>query len=210
MINRIIAIICCIPLALSIPIDPLIHKFESEIKQKKLEVPKIENSLDKVLKAKYERERLERLEFEKLWLEHKMKLFEIEHRKLQEREDEEQEIKKQNTYENKTRNTINNLSGREATFNITFYDACYSCTQNTSNPGLTASGKMAQQGITVAAPKNLPFGTKIQIGNNTFEVMDRGSAIVNFNGMIHIDVYVNTHEQALRLGRKIVKGRILS
>ena len=214
--KRNIAVICGIGvlLVLAIPRPDTIKTDMATVTYKTLEHPKIESTYEKY--KKYIDYRNERDEY--LLKQEKIKLIEEEAKRISDIEkakEQENKLKEDIKLKTKAKNEGNksksrNLQGREAIFNLTFYDACYSCTQNSSNPGLTASGKYAKQGITVAAPKDIAFGTNIKIGNNTYEVQDRGEAIVNSNGMIHLDVYVNTHEQALKLGRKIVKGHILN
>lgn len=74
----------------------------------------------------------------------------------------------------------------------------------------TASGKIAQKGLTVAAAKNYKFGTKFKIpelkkvfGNSEFVVQDRGPAVcrrVASGGKTPvIDVYVGSHAEVNRL-----------
>ena len=88
------------------------------------------------------------------------------------------------------------------TYVITAYCACYDCCNK--NPtdkgyGITASGVKAQQGVTVAMDKSIPFGTKIYIdGVGERIVQDRGGAI---NGN-RIDLYFNDHQSALNFGRQ--------
>jgi len=83
------------------------------------------------------------------------------------------------------------------TFKVTHYCACTICTWGT---GITASGKQVAEGMIAADWRVLPKGTKVYIkrGDSLVEkvVEDRGGAI---NGNI-IDVYIPSHEQALRMG----------
>ena len=82
-------------------------------------------------------------------------------------------------------------------FKVTHYCACTICTWGS---GITASGKPVAEGMIAADWGVLPKGTKVYIkrGDSLVEkvVEDRGGAI---NGNI-IDVYVPSHEQALRMG----------
>lgn len=66
--------------------------------------------------------------------------------------------------------------------------------------GVTASGYVIQPGDKIcAAPKNIPFGTIINIpGYGRAVVKDRGGAI-NCN---EIDVYFDEHQTALQWGRQ--------
>jgi 3D (Asp-Asp-Asp) domain-containing protein len=77
--------------------------------------------------------------------------------------------------------------------------------------GQTASGTMARANHTLAAPKGFEFGTKIYIdfhGHNVLlgVVEDRGGAIHDKDGIIRIDIYFDSHEEALKFGRQ--KGKI--
>lgn len=71
----------------------------------------------------------------------------------------------------------------------------------------TASGAIAQEGVTIAADWSLyPPGTVLYIeGIGERTVQDRGGAI---NGQ-KIDIYFESHEDALQFGRQDVKIRIV-
>jgi len=76
--------------------------------------------------------------------------------------------------------------------------------------GQTASGKIARKNHTLAAPKQIPFNSKIYIDVNgeivcLGTVEDRGGAINIKDGIIRIDVYFDNHREALIFGRKKVK-----
>jgi 3D (Asp-Asp-Asp) domain-containing protein len=61
-------------------------------------------------------------------------------------------------------------------YKITGYDICPSCCGNTK--GITASGTTATVGRTCAAPKDIPFGTRLWIeGIGERIVEDRGGAV---------------------------------
>lgn len=94
--------------------------------------------------------------------------------------------------------------------NISAYCPCLICCGKTN--GITASGVKATQYCTIAAPKSIPFGTKVYIpyfknapNKGIFIVQDRGGAI----GSNRIDVFFNTHQQALNFGRKNLEIYIL-
>ena len=74
---------------------------------------------------------------------------------------------------------------------ITYYCACAICCGKET--GITASGNPVQEGVTIAAPKEFAFGTKLIFDDHTYTVQDRGGAIKGK----HIDVYVATHSSAL-------------
>lgn len=82
-------------------------------------------------------------------------------------------------------------------FTITYYCACTKCCGPNAK-GITASGTHVQAGRTIAASSKYPFGTQMKIFDHIYTVEDRGGAI---NGN-KIDIYVDSHSEALRLGRQ--------
>ena len=92
----------------------------------------------------------------------------------------------------------NNSSGSTVKiYKVTAYCPCSKCCGKYAN-GYTSSGTKATPGRTVAAPSNMSFGTKLNINGKTYVVEDRGGAIKGNR----IDVYVNTHSEALAWGVK--------
>lgn len=98
-------------------------------------------------------------------------------------------------------------------FEVSFYDSCYDCTQNGN--GQTASGEFAKEGITIATPKDVPFGSKVHIeGTGDYIVQDRGGYIEytydsEGNLVMRVDVYVDSHSKALELGRYYAEGYVI-
>lgn len=87
---------------------------------------------------------------------------------------------------------------------VTAYCPCRKCCGKTD--GITASGVKAKQGVTVAADTRLfPFGTKLEIDGKIYIVQDRGGAIKGN----YIDLFFNTHQQALNFGRQTKEVTIL-
>jgi len=85
-------------------------------------------------------------------------------------------------------------------YRVTFYCACMECCGKTN--AITASGEKATAGVTVAASSTIPFGTRLWIeGYGERVVQDRGGAI----GMNRLDVYVNTHAEALSHGSRMIR-----
>lgn len=93
------------------------------------------------------------------------------------------------------------------TFKLTAYCPCTKCCgkwgenrpkdENGKPIVYTASGKIAEQGITIAADKSLlPFGTKVYINGHEYEVQDVGGSIKENR----IDVYFEDHQEALIFG----------
>ena len=78
-----------------------------------------------------------------------------------------------------------------------------------SKKSLTAMQTETRLGV-IAAPSNIPFGSKIYIpalknykADGIFKVEDRGGAIkVKKDGTYVIDVWVPTYEEAIKFGRK--------
>lgn len=92
-------------------------------------------------------------------------------------------------------------------FTITYYCACRMCCgKEESNPnyGITATGTLATEGRTVAVdPSVIPYGTEIRIiypdgEQRTYISEDCGGAIKGNR----IDVFMETHEKALKAGIK--------
>mgnify|MGYP001074600999 CR=1 FL=1 len=92
-------------------------------------------------------------------------------------------------------------------FEATAYCACPKCCGKWAD-GITASGTKATAKRTIAVDSKLiPLGSKIEIeGLGTYIAEDTGSAI---KGKI-IDIYFDTHEEALKFGRQKVNIRIIS
>jgi len=75
------------------------------------------------------------------------------------------------------------------------------------DPRITASGAPVVPGVTVAAGKELPFGTELYIkGIGKRIVQDGGGAI----GRGYIDIAVKTQAEAIRFGRRHVLVKILN
>ncbi len=73
------------------------------------------------------------------------------------------------------------------------------------DPNITASGEQVVPGVTVAAGKEIPFGTRLYIeGLGWREVQDRGGMI----GSRSLDVAFSSKGEALRFGRKTLKVMI--
>lgn len=88
-------------------------------------------------------------------------------------------------------------SGTVKVYKVTAYCPCSKCCGSHAN-GITASGTKATAGRTIAAPSNFTFGTKLVINGKEYIVEDRGGAIKGNR----IDMYVDTHAQALAWGVK--------
>src|SRR4051812_6219973 len=80
-------------------------------------------------------------------------------------------------------------------YTVTAYCHCSTCCGRPGKP--TANGSMPTAGVTVAAPRSIPFGTRLRIeGLGERIVQDR--AAKKFND--RIDVFMESHEAALKFG----------
>ncbi len=82
-------------------------------------------------------------------------------------------------------------------FVVTAYCACTKCCGPNAR-GITASGKAPVANHTIAADKMFAFGTQLVVGNQVYTVEDRGGGIKGYR----IDIYFNTHQEALNFGRR--------
>lgn len=81
-------------------------------------------------------------------------------------------------------------------FEITYYCSCEQCCGKSD--GITASGAPAIAGETIAVdPDVIPLGTEVVIDGETYIAEDTG-AVIEGN---RIDIYCDSHEEALELGR---------
>lgn len=85
-------------------------------------------------------------------------------------------------------------------FKLTAYCSCEKCCGKSVNDpyyGITASGTIATAGRTVAVdPTVIPIGSEVVINDHTYIAEDVGGAIKENR----IDVYFNSHEEALEFG----------
>ena len=86
-------------------------------------------------------------------------------------------------------------------FVITHYCNCSICCGRWAS-GKTASGTKPKAGKTIAADTSvIPLGTKVKIGKNNYITEDTGGAIKGKR----IDIYCNSHAEALKKGIKTKK-----
>lgn len=97
--------------------------------------------------------------------------------------------------------TTTAISGK---YKVTAYCSCIKCCGKTN--GITASGVKATANHTVAAPSTFAFGTELVIGGKTYTVEDRGGAIQGNR----IDVYMNSHAEALAWGVRYLNVEIVN
>ena len=85
----------------------------------------------------------------------------------------------------------------EVTATLTAYCPCVKCCGKSD--GITASGTQATAGRTVAVDTRLiPYGTEISIDGKTYIAEDCGGKVKGYT----IDVFFNSHEEALNFGRQ--------
>lgn len=102
--------------------------------------------------------------------------------------------------------TIISTNVEKPTFTLTYYCSCEKCcgkwatTRPQGEPVRGCGGEVLIPGYSVSADLSLyPLGTKFygKDGQLLYEVMDKGGAVKGD----HLDVYMATHEEALRGGR---------
>lgn len=92
------------------------------------------------------------------------------------------------------------------TFTTTAYCPCSKCCGPYAN-GITASGKTAKSKHTIAVDPNvIPLGSKVMINNQIYYAEDTGGAIKDTK----IDIYFDTHQEALDYGKKDVTVYLLT
>ena len=88
---------------------------------------------------------------------------------------------------------------------VTAYCACTKCCGGMGGTGITASGKPARQGVTVAASRKIPMGTRLRIeGVGVRVVQDRLAPRYDDR----VDVFFARHEDAVRFGKKTLAVRV--
>lgn len=88
---------------------------------------------------------------------------------------------------------------------ITAYCSCAKCCGKSD--GITATGTKATEGRTIAVdPNKIPYGTKVVIDGQTYIAEDCGGAIKGNR----IDLYFDSHQDALNFGRQTKEVTILN
>ena len=132
-----------------------------------------------------------------------------EERKLVQEEITEEEIE---TFENEEiieEDVLEEINKQWVTFELSAYCPCEYCCDTYT--GITASGLNVEVGM-CAAPDNIPFDSICVIPELDMElnVQDRGGYIINtYDGLVRLDVYCNSHEEALEFGRRVVEGYVI-
>ena len=167
-------------------------KFKGELTSEKIEFKQktMKNIFDDIDKFKHEQE---------------LKRKQEEERKRRELENKWKELERRRSEEQKK---------RYIKVEVSAYCSCSICCDEYAylNPGITASGTRAKWG-TVAAPKELKFGTKIKIngfGDKIFTVEDRGGYIRKVGNIYRIDIWMSNHSKATSYGRRVVNAEIIN
>lgn len=172
-------------------------EYASDIEIPSQNIPIPEDILNKMIKRQQEKLEKERLEAERKKAEEQKKI----------EEEKKLEIAKQQTITKTTSRSSSETRSSNSdyiAFTATGYCPCSKCCGKST--GITASGAKAQAGVTVAMPSSYAFGTKVEIkGMGTYTVQDRGGAI---NGN-KIDIFFNTHQEALNFGRRTVYLKVI-
>lgn len=85
---------------------------------------------------------------------------------------------------------------------LTAYCSCVECCGKSD--GITATGTIAQEGVTIAVdPDVIPLGSWVEINGHQYHAEDIGGAI---NGA-HIDIYFDSHDAAWDFGHRYADVR---
>ncbi len=91
-------------------------------------------------------------------------------------------------------------------FTVTAYCSCVKCCGKWAKYNKTADNHTPKQGITCAAARNIPFGTKLFIeGVGERIVQDRLAKKYD----ARIDIYFTNHGEALQFGKKQLKVKVV-
>jgi len=102
--------------------------------------------------------------------------------------------------------TSNVSTSNSSIFNLTAYCPCKICCGEYAN-GITATGTVATANRTIAVDPNvIPYGTHVLINGVEYVAEDCGGAIQGNR----IDVYFDTHQEALNFGRQTAEVTILN
>ena len=133
----------------------------------------------------------------------------IEERKLVQEEITEKEIE---TFENEEiieEDVPEEINKQWVTFELSAYCPCEYCCDTYT--GITASDLNVEVGM-CATPDNIPFDSICVIPELGMElnVQDRGGYIMNtYDGLVRLDVYFNSREEALEFGRRVIEGYVI-
>ena len=87
---------------------------------------------------------------------------------------------------------------------VTAYCACTTCCGDQA-ASITASGVKPISGVTIAASRTLPIGTKVIINNHTYVVQDRLARRYDSR----FDIYFDSHQDAKKFGKQTLNVKII-
>lgn len=91
------------------------------------------------------------------------------------------------------------------TFKVTAYCPCSKCCGK--EDGITATGTVATAGRTIAVdPTVIPYGSKVILDGVTYVAEDTGGSIKGNK----IDMFFDTHQEALEWGVKYIEGVVIN
>ena len=91
------------------------------------------------------------------------------------------------------------------TYTVTAYCGCEKCCGKWSKAHKTADGHTPVEGVTCAASRSIPFGTKLMINGHVYTVQDRLATKYDSR----IDIYFDSHTNALKWGKKKMEVKIV-
>lgn len=203
------------PSPIQISIDDMIKQYDLELKEQRTsfymdaetaEVARVEEEEKRRIAKEEEDRRLAKEEERRVAREKEEAIRVAEEKKAKEQLKEKEQIvaKADTSTQSPTRGGTSR--GRNlGTFQSTAYCACSICT-GSGGVGKTASGTQVQAGRTIAVDPNvIPLGTRVSVDGKIYVAEDTGSAI---KGNI-VDIYFNSHSEALSWGRRNVEVKIL-
>lgn len=108
---------------------------------------------------------------------------------------EVEDVLSASNYKGEQIHTLKNDREYLGEFKLTAYCGCWSCSEGYGNG--TATGTIAQPDYTIAVDPNvIPYGSVVYINGNMYVAEDCGGGVNNN----HIDVYHNTHDEAVEFG----------
>lgn len=192
-----------------------IDNYNAQSQAMSYECIKIDSPTDKIEKLSKECEENKR----QIYIEDQVNKLR-EEKRLEEERKRQEELRRQQEEQLNNIGIVNrggdigNIRIEETILEISHYCSCKFCCNGAT--GITASGKPVQSGLTIALPKNIPFGTKVKIDGdpNIYENMDTGNYIINTRDsegrlVIRCDIYVSSHSEALQKGRFKAKGWLI-
>ena len=90
----------------------------------------------------------------------------------------------------------------EEKYTVTAYCSCEKCCGKWSKYNKTANGQTPKQGVTCAASRKIPFGTRLNIQGVGVRIVQDRLAKKYDN---RIDIYFSNHNDALKFGKKELK-----